>query len=64
MDVIGLLEEETEEILQRQGCRVVKRAVTQPPQRKGTAGRRRVVRQRFLTSQDVEIVLTHEMVVQ
>jgi hypothetical protein len=64
MDVIGLLEEEAEEILQRQGCRVVQRVVTEPPKRKGEAGRRRVVRQRCLTSQDVEIALTHEMVVQ
>lgn len=63
MDVIGLLAEEAEEILQRQGCRVVQRAVTEPPRRKGTAGRRRVVRQRCLSSDEVEIVLSSEMVV-
>ncbi len=64
IDVIGLPEEEAEEILQRQGGRVVKRAVTQPPQVKGASGLRRVVRQRFLSSDEVEIVLSPEMVVQ
>ncbi|MCS6859439.1 MAG: hypothetical protein NZT92_03860 [Abditibacteriales bacterium] len=64
MDVIGLWEEEAEEIMRRQGCRVVRRAVTQPPQRQGAAGRWRVVRQRYLTAQEVEITLSPEMVAQ
>ncbi len=60
-DVVGLREGEAEGILQGQGVHVKKRTVAQPFRRKGDAGSLRVVRQRFLTSEGVEVVLAHEM---